>query len=181
LLASASRNSDASNESSPRWTCCWLPWICNRITAFRSGMRCSCRQRAQPVAVCSTARICRPGQGLATFSSSTPSRDSRARETPSTVHPPWSLLAIRSMRPTSSVCGVVRSAIFRGDADLKAGPRATTGLGGGALIYPQHDVSAEGAPISLPSGKAHGTQAMSTAVVTSKGQITIPADVRQVL
>jgi antitoxin PrlF len=50
-----------------------------------------------------------------------------------------------------------------------------------ALIDPQHDVSAEGAPISLPSSKAHGTQAMSTSVVTSQGQITIPADVRQAL
>ena len=68
-----------------------------------------------------------------------------------------------------------------GDAELTAGPQATTGMGGGALSDPQHEVSAEGAPISLPSSKAHGTEAMSTATETGKGQITIPADVRQAL
>jgi antitoxin PrlF len=85
------------------------------------------------------------------------------------------------MRTTACFRGVVRSAIVKGDVELMAGPQATTGLGGGALSYPQHDVSAEGAPISLPSSKAHGTQAMSTAVATSKGQITIPVDVREAL
>ncbi len=104
---------------------------------------------AQPVAQCSTARTCRPGQGLVTFSLSIPSRDSRARETPSNVQPRWSLLAIRSMRTTACIRGVVCSAIFRGDAELKAGPQATTGRCRGALSYPQQDVSAEGASISL--------------------------------
>ena len=32
-------HSDASNGSSPRWTCCWLPWFCNRTTSSHSGMR----------------------------------------------------------------------------------------------------------------------------------------------
>ena len=46
--------------------------------------------------------------------------------------------------------GVVRSAIFRGDSNFKAGPQASTGLGGGALSYSQHVAAAERASISLP-------------------------------
>jgi hypothetical protein len=44
---------------------------------------------------------------------------------------------------------VVSSAIFNGDEEPEAGPQATTGLGGGALSYPQHDAAAERASISL--------------------------------
>jgi hypothetical protein len=45
------------------------------------------------------------------------------------------LLAIHSMGTTPCFRGVVRSAIFRGDSKFKAGPQATTGLGGRALSY----------------------------------------------
>ena len=61
--------------------------------------------------------------------------DYRRRETFLNVQPPWSLLAIRSMRATACFRGVVRSAIFKGDEEPEAGPQATTGLGGGALSY----------------------------------------------
>jgi hypothetical protein len=37
----------------------------------------------------------------------------------------------------------------KGDAELKVDPQATTGLGGGTLRYPQQDVSAERASISV--------------------------------
>jgi hypothetical protein len=60
------------------------------------------------------------------------------------------LLAIHSMITTACFRGVVRSAIFKGNAELKAGPQATTGLGGGALIYPQHPAAAERDSFSLP-------------------------------
>jgi len=39
------------------------------------------------------------------------------------------------MGTTACFLGVVRSAIFRGDSKFKAGPQATTGLGGRALSY----------------------------------------------
>jgi hypothetical protein len=47
------------------------------------------------------------------------------------------LLAIHSMRITACFRAVVRSAIFKGAEELKAGPQATTGLGVGALSYSQ--------------------------------------------
>jgi hypothetical protein len=72
----------------------------------------------------------------------------------SNVHSPWSLLAIHSMRITACFCGFLRSTICKGDAELKPGPQMSTGFGGGALSYPQHGVSAEGASISIPSSKA---------------------------
>ena len=118
---------------------------------------------------------------MATFSTLIPSRDSRARETLSNVQSPWSLLALHSMRTTACFRGVVSSAIFRGDSKLKAGPQASTAFGGGALSDPQHNVSPEALQSPDRKSKAPGTHAMSTATVTSKGQITIPADVRQTL
>jgi hypothetical protein len=76
--------------------------------------------------------------------------DYQRRETFLNVQPPWSLLAIHSMRTTACFREVVRSAIVKGDAELKAGPQATTGFGGGALSYPNHVAAAERASISLP-------------------------------
>jgi AbrB family looped-hinge helix DNA binding protein len=71
------------------------------------------------------------------------------------------------MRTTAYFRGVVRTAIFKGDAELKAGPQATTGLGG--LQSPYRQV------------RHKELHAMSTATVISKGQITIRAEVRQAL
>lgn len=95
----------------------------------------------------------------------------------------------------------------KGDEEREADPQATTGLGGGALNDTRHDAAVEhpdqwvmGAvrdalvaacpatarPLSglqPPYRKVRTKElhAMSTATVTSKGQITIPAEVRQAL
>ena len=95
----------------------------------------------------------------------------------------------------------------KGDEERDAGPQATTGPGGGALNDPQHDAAVEhpdqwvmgavrdalvaACPETArpPSGlqppyrkvRSKELHAMSTATVTSKGQITIPAEVRQAL
>ena len=85
------------------------------------------------------------------------------------------------MRTTACFRGVVRSAIFKGDEEPEAGPQATTGLGGGALSYPQHDAAAERLQSPSLQVRRKELNPMSTVTVTSKGQITIPVEVRQAL